>query len=283
MVQAAASVLVALLLLGSGANAESAVPPLRARVTDLADLLPPDAQRSLEQRLAAFERETSHQIAVLTIPSLEGEAIESFSLRAVEAWKLGRADADNGILLLVAARDRRARIEVGYGLVGAVPDIVAKRVLEDVLFPRFRAGDFEGGIDAATTALMQAARGEEVSALTRPERRDRPGGDDPVALVLFSSVLGMFAALPFRSATKRRPLAALVAGGVAAGLAHLFLGMLSWTLLGLALGALLGWFGPITSPGRPGGLGGLGGWRGGRGGFGGGGGRFGGGGASGSW
>ncbi len=255
-------------------------------MTDRADLLPPDAEARLEQRLAAFERETTHQIAVLTLPSLEGEPIESLSLRAVEAWKLGRADVDNGILLLVSAGDRRARIEVGYGLEGAVPDIVAKRVLEDILFPRFRTGDFAGGIEAAADALMQASRGEEVAALARPRPRERTQGQDPLGTVFFLSFLGMLVALPFRSATKRKPLAAMVGGGVAAALVQIFLGALPWTLLGLVLGGVLGWFAPMGSPGHRGGAGGWGGSRGGfgsGGGFGGGGGGFGGGGASGSW
>jgi len=279
-VSAAGILFVALALADTAAHAERTVPPLRARVNDLADLLPADAEDRLEQQLAAFERDTTHQIAVLTVPSLDDEPIESLSLRVVEAWKLGRADADNGILLLVSAGDRRARIEVGYGLEGAVPDVVAKRILEDVLFPRFRAGDFAGGIEAAAEALIQAARGEEGSALARSRQRDRAGGQDRLGTVFFLSFLGMLVALPFRSATKRKPLAAVVGGGVTAGLVQIFVGVLPWTLLGLALGALLGWFAPMGSPGRRGGVGG---WSGSRGGFGGGGGGFGGGGASGSW
>jgi hypothetical protein len=107
------------------AHAELPVPPLRGRVNDLAGTLDPDVAARLEGRLADFERETTHQIAVLTIPSLEGEPIEPFALRVAEAWRLGQAGVDNGILLVVAPRDRRARIEVGYGLEGVVPDAIA--------------------------------------------------------------------------------------------------------------------------------------------------------------
>jgi uncharacterized protein len=114
---------------------------LRARVTDSADLLPPAAEARLEAALARFESETSHQIAVLTVPELGGEAIEPFALRVAERAQLGQRGLDNGMLLVVAAKERRARIEVGYGLEGVVPDAVGKRVLEDTIFPRFRVGD----------------------------------------------------------------------------------------------------------------------------------------------
>lgn len=281
---------IALVLVAIGAHAgDLAVPPLRARVTDLAALLPADVEARLEHRLADFEDETTHQIAILTIPTLDGEPIESFALRTVEAWRLGRAEADNGILLLVVAQDRRARIEVGYGLEGVVPDLVAKRVLEEVLFPRLRTGDLAGGIDAAAEALIQAAHGEEVSALRRPRVPLSERGEDPLAKVFFLSLLGLFAALPFRSSRKARPLAAAVGGISSAALVHLFLGTWTWTLLGLVLGALLGWFGPPKGTVRRSGQGSrgshLGRFGGGpsRGSFGGGGGGFGGGGASGSW
>lgn len=281
---------IALALLAIVAHASDlAVPPLRARVTDLAELLPADVEARLEHRLADFEDETTHQITVLTIPTLEGEPIESFARRTVEAWRLGRAELDNGILLLVAAQDRRARIEVGYGLEGVVPDIVAKRVLEEALFPRFRAGDLAGGIDAAAEALMQAARGEKVPGLRKPRVPVSERGEDPLAKVFFLSLLGLFAAVPFRSSRKARPLAAAVGGISSAVLVHLFLGTWTWTLLGLVLGALLGWFGPPEGTVRRSGPGSrgrhLGRFGGGysRGSFGGGGGSFGGGGASGSW
>ncbi|MDJ0869752.1 MAG: TPM domain-containing protein, partial [Myxococcota bacterium] len=137
--------MLAALAAAAPARAELPVPALRARVNDTAGLIPAARERRLEDELARFEAETSHQIAVLTVASLEGEPIESFSLRVVEDWQLGQAGADNGLLILVASQDRQARVEVGYGLEGVVPDVIAKRILEDVMFGHFRAGDFAAG------------------------------------------------------------------------------------------------------------------------------------------
>jgi len=270
------------------AAAEVAVPALTARVTDLAGLLPPEREQALEAKLARFERETSHQIAVLIVPTLEGEPIESFGIRAAEKWQLGQRGLDNGMLLVVASQDREARVEVGYGLEGVVPDVVAKRVLEDVLFPRFRAGDYAGGIDAATDALMQAARGEAIPAERRPSAQLRARGEvDPLPTVLFVALLGSFIATPFRRGA--RPLGALVGGGASGLIVYLMLASLTWAGLAALLGAFFGAAGGLGGRRRggfgfPGGYGG-GGFGGGfgGGGFGGGGGGFGGGGASGSW
>jgi uncharacterized protein len=285
-----AACLAALWLWAGVAGAEVAVPTLTARVTDLAGLLPPERERALEAKLAAFEGETSHQIAVLTVPTLEGEPIESFALRAAEQWKLGHKGLDNGILLVVASQDRAARIEVGYGLEGAVPDAIAKRVLEDVLFPRFRAGDFAGGVDAATGALMRAARGEEIATERRPRAALRPRGAlDPLPTVFFVALLASLVAMPFRRGA--RPLGALVGGGASGLIVWMLLASLYWAALATLVGAWLGAAGPALGGGRqrggaffPGGFGGGFGRGGGfGGGFGGGGGGFGGGGASGRW
>jgi uncharacterized protein len=279
-----------LLVVARLAGAEVAVPALTARVTDLAGLLSPARERALEAKLAAFEGETTHQIAVLTVPTLEGEPIESYALRAAEQWKLGQKGLDNGMLLVVASQDRAARIEVGYGLEGVVPDAVAKRVLEDTLFPRFRAGDFEGGLDAATDSLMRAARGEEIPAERRPQPVLRQRGVmDPLPTVFFVSLLASFFAMPFRRGA--RPLGALVGGGASGLIVWLILASVGWAALAALLGAWLGAAGPALGGGRrggmvfPGGFGGGGFGRGGGfgGGFGGGGGGFGGGGASGRW
>jgi uncharacterized protein len=283
-------------LLPAPAPAEVPVPALRARVTDAADLLPPAAEARLEAQLADFERETTHQVAVLTVPSLEGEPIEVFALRVVESWKLGQKDLDNGLLLVVAAQDRRARVEVGYGLEGAVPDVVAKRVLEDAMFPRFRAGDFAGGIEAAVQGLLRATRGEVVPAERRPAR---PGGPnaDALAVVLFAALFAGSFVLPFTGVAFRRAPAprALVSGLASGGLAWWLLASLGWAALAFGLGLLVG----LVAPGFAGAARGRGGRHGGvffpggggfgrgggfgGGGFRGGGGGFGGGGASGGW
>ena len=126
------------LLLPAAAGAVPEVPELRGRVNDLAGLLAPDEARALESRLADFERETSHQIVVLTVPSLEGEAVEAFAIRVADAWQIGHEDLDNGVIVVVSAGDRRARIEVGYGLEGVIPDAVAARILRERMIPRSR-------------------------------------------------------------------------------------------------------------------------------------------------
>jgi uncharacterized protein len=267
---------------------------LRARVTDGAGLLPPAAEARLESALADLERETSHQIAVLTVPGLEGEPIESFALRVAERAELGQRGLDNGILFVVALRERRARIEVGYGLEGVVPDAVAKRVLEETVFPHFRAGDMAAGIEAGALALASAARGELVPAERRPRA---PGGGaptilDPLAAVGFAVLLCSLLALPLR-ARRQRALAAALAGGASALVTWILLASLALALLAGLLGAFFGALGPDAGGRRRGrgrrggffapGAGGFGGGFGRGGGFSGGGGRFGGGGASGSW
>ena len=261
------------------------MPALRARVTDLAHLLPADRAQSLEETLARFEEETGDQIAILTVPTTAGEPIESFALRVAEAWKLGQKGTDNGILLVVASQDRRARIEVGYGLEGAVPDVVAHRVIDEVMGPRFRAGDFAGGLEAATQALMAAARGE---ARDRPPAQRGAPHEDPIAALFFAALFGAILSAPFQ---RVRPLRALLGGALSGGIAWLLLASLAWAGVAFAIGLLLGSLGTGGLGGRGGGFGGPiflpggGGFGGGSGGggFGGGGGGFGGGGASGSW
>src|SRR5215217_2564454 len=115
------------------AAAEVAVPTLKSRVTDLTGTLTPEQKGALEQRLAAFEAAKGSQIAVLMLPSTKPEEIEQFSIRVAEAWKIGRKGTDDGLILVIAKEDRRLRIEVGYGLEGAIPDAVAKRVISETI------------------------------------------------------------------------------------------------------------------------------------------------------
>jgi uncharacterized protein len=138
------------------------VPPLRGRVNDYAGMVPPDKAQQLEERLAAFEKETSHQVTVLTIPSLEGDSIEDFSIRVAESWKIGQKGFDNGAILLIAQKDRKLRIEVGYGLEGVLPDVIASRIIREVIVLRFRDGDFDGGIQAGVDAIMKVVQGEKL-------------------------------------------------------------------------------------------------------------------------
>lgn len=282
------------------------VPALTAHVRDDAGILAPAEAEALEQSLATYERETGQQIAVLTVPTLAGEAIEAFSMRVAESWKLGRADRDDGILVIVAAGDRRARIEVGYGLEGVIPDALAARIVREQMVPRFRAGAMGEGIRAAVEALMAAGRGEAVpgafDAAGRGPRGERGGAEGLAHGVMIATLLGTFLGGQF--ARRRRALAPVASGVLAAIAAWLITVALPATLLAAVAAALLSvfWSGPGTGRGLrrggphvfgPGGFGG--GWGGGGygrggfgggglgGGFGGGGGGFGGGGASGSW
>lgn len=226
------------------------IPPLSGRVVDTAGVLSAAERGRLEAHLAAYERASGHQFAVLLIDTLEGEPVEQFALRVVESWKLGKAKQDDGALLLLAVRDRKARIEVGYGLEGDIPDAVASRVIRNVLSPRLKQGQYYAGIDAALSALMNAAGGD-------------PGGASP---------------------PRSQP-----APELRIGIWPILIVFLVLFLLGRGGGGGFGGFllGSVLSGaarGRRGGFGGYsGGSFGGGGGFSGGGGSFGGGGASGDW
>ncbi len=277
------------------------VPFLAGRVNDLADLIPTEHEARIEASLAELEQATGAQVAVLTIPSLEGEVLEEFSLRVAETWQLGRAEEDDGVLLLVARDDRKMRIEVGYGLEGRLTDLESGRILNGILRPRFRAGDFGGGIETGVAAIAAAVRGEAVDIPDPPAA----GGDMSDAPLWFLAIfLGIFALVigPFS-------IAALFSPGCHGWFLWLFLTPF-WTMFPMVLhpivGAVLGatwflgyplvklWLGRSDSGKRflaehpklvtfatsRGGSSG-GGWS--SGGFSGGGGSFGGGGASSSW
>jgi uncharacterized protein len=295
------------------------VPSLQSRVTDLTGTLDASQRARLEAELAAIEARKGAQLAILIVATTQPEAIEQYSIRVVEAWQLGRGreraqrdtgDArataiDDGVLLLVAKDDRKVRIEVGYGLEGAIPDAVAKRIISESISPRFRAGDFAGGLEAGVADLSRRIAGEDLPAPWQPAQ----GAEPEVSLlpaVLMSFIVGLFV-----SRVAGRFIGALVGGGGAGvtatvGLASTGLGAavgLGVGLMVLAMGGRGGGggggplrrvgrrtigHGPIFVPG-PGWGGGGGGWGGGGGGgggfggFGGGGGGFGGGGASGDW
>jgi uncharacterized protein len=266
----------------SQAGAEVAVPPLTARVTDQTGTLTPGQVGELEQTLQAFEKSKGTQIAVLIVPTTGAETIEQYSLRVVEQWKLGRRQVDDGALLIVAKDDRALRIEVGYGLEGALNDAISSRIIRETIVPRFREGNFYDGIAAGVDQMIRVADGEP---LPPPQPRAGPGSPDVWKL---APVIFMLAAVfggVLRSALGRLP-GAVVAGGGAALIAWLLAaGMLAtmaagviaflFTLTGAGMGAYVGTYGIGRHNGGFN--------RGGRGGFGGGGGGFGGGGASGRW
>lgn len=255
---------------------ETAVPVLKSRVTDLTGTLGASEQHALEQKLAAFEQRKGSQLAVLIVPSTGQESIEQFSIRVAEQWKIGRKGTDDGLLLIVAKVDRTLRIEVGYGLEGVIPDAIAKRVISETIVPRFKAGDFAGGIDAGLMQLMSLIDGEALPP--PPKRQQRQESNNPLGMLLMAAMVG--------GQVLRSLLGPVVAGGVIGagvfGVAWLITGTLGMALM-LGIGGffvtLLGIMGLIGNSGLGGGgRGGFGG-----GGFGGGGGGFGGGGASGRW
>lgn len=261
--------------LGQSWAAPLALPALEARVMDQTGTLSDAVRGQLEQRLAELEQRKGSQIAVLLLPTTGEETIEQFSIRLAEAWKLGRKDVDDGAILLVAVQDRTMRIEVGYGLEGAIPDAMAKRIIEEVIVPRFKASDFEGGVVAGVDRLIGLVDGEAL-----PEPAANLSGTDvdslfPMVMVFMFVIGGLL-----RSLFGRLP-GALLAGVAAFVGAWMIAG--AWVIaafVGLmvfvfTLGAGLG--------GGGSGGGGGGGWSSGGGGFSGGGGGFGGGGASGRW
>ncbi len=277
-----------------GAQSLQPIPPLEARVTDRTGTLTAGQQSELEQKLAAFEQRKGSQIAVLIVPTTEPEAIEQYSIRVVDAWKLGREKPDDGVLLLIALQDRTMRIEVGRGLEGALPDITAKRIIADTITPLFRQGDIYGGVTAGLQQIMRVVDGEP---LPPPDRSWRQSGDAlPRALpFLFFGVLIGGSLL---RAMLGRTLGALATGGATGALVWLISRVLGFAIgagiVALLFSFLTGMAGRgIGRRGPPWGGGGFGGGGFGGGGFGGGGfggggfrgggGSFGGGGASGRW
>ena len=260
------------------ASAEDvAIPPLQHRVTDLTATLTAAEQADLESRLAAVEAKKGSQIAILIVPTTQPEDIAQYSIRVVEAWKLGRKGVDDGVLVLLAKDDRRSRIEVGYGLEGALPDAIAKRITTEVMRPYFKQGDFYGGLVAGTEKITAVLNGEALPEVQHHVAHGLGGGNALfVALIaaivvggVLRSVLGKF-------------VGGLATGGIAAVLLY-FLGM--GLLIALVLGIIAFFMTLLGGQGLPIGYGGggFGGGSEGDGGFTGGGGGFGGGGASGDW
>jgi uncharacterized protein len=254
LARAAGPLGVAIALVGWPLLAHAAdVPKLRGHVNDYANVIPDDAEARLEQKLGDYEQATGRQYAVLTLQTLGGEDIEGFSIRTVEAWKLGQKKQDNGLLLLVVPGDRKTRIEVGYGLEGEITDLRSSRVIREILTPAFRTGDYAGGIERGLDSLMgPKGAPEPASAPKRAARRGPSIGFELVVLILFFVF----------------PLLGWLFGGRGGG---------SRRRYGRSYGG--GYWGGGFGGGGFGG----GGFGGGGGGFGGGGGGFGGGGASGSW
>ncbi len=268
----------------SSAGAEVAIPALTSRVTDLTGTLTAEQKGALEQRLAAFEARKGSQIAVLMLASTKPEEIEQFSIRLAEAWKIGRKGTDDGLILVVAKDDRRLRIEVGYGLEGAIPDAVSKRVISDTITPRFKTGDFYGGVSAGVDQLIKLVDGEKLPPPSASARSGNPaaGTRDPTDYLIPAFLFILVAGGVLRAMLGR------FGGAVATGAVA---GATGWLLfsVGIAgIAAIVAFIFTLMNTGRMGsglGSGGFssGGSSGGSSSWGGGGGSFGGGGSSGSW
>ena len=264
-----------------GAAAEQAVPALKARVTDLSATLTAPQQASLEQSLQAFEARKGSQIVVLIVTTTAPETIEQYSLRVAEQWRIGRSKIDDGALLLIAKDDHALRIEVGYGLEGALNDATSQRIISETIVPRFKQNDFYGGIAAGVEQMMKVAEGEPLAA---PVMQPVGGVASmqryfPIIFIV-TLVVGEFARGIFG-----RMHGAFVTGGLIALVAWFIVGGLVLAVVVGVAASLFTLMGGMMGRGLGGGGGfGTGGGFGGRGGgFSGGGGGFGGGGASGRW
>jgi uncharacterized protein len=268
-------------------HAADAVPKLARHVTDLTGTLTAPQVDQLDTQLTALEKAKGAQLVVLMVGSTGGQDIEGYSLAIAEANKVGRKGPDDGVLLLIAKDDHRARIEVGYGLEGAIPDAAAARIIREYLAPKFRGNDYSGGISDAVGALTQLINGEPLP----PPVQGAPDHARSGHGLQNSLVIGVFAALFLRgmlgraSTWVRAPLGAALVGGLLWLLVSMGAGILG-AVIGGVLMLLPGGAGRSIGGGGWGGFGGGGGWGGGSsggGGFSGGGGSFGGGGSSGSW
>lgn len=270
------------------------IPPLTAHVTDLTGTLDATQKQSLEGELVALETAKGSQVGVLIVPTTQPEDIAAYGIRVADAWKLGRKNADDGAILIVAKNDHRVRIEVGQGLEGAIPDAAAARIIREYIAPRFRANDYFGGIHDATGALTKLINDEPLPPpLTTDDQHAHDGGSRlmPALIAAWFAALFLRGILGRVSAPPRAGIVGLGAGGI---------GWLVSGLLPVGIGAgLLGLFFGLFGGGGGGGFANRGGWGGfggglggggwgggggfGGGGFSGGGGGFSGGGASGSW
>ena len=297
----AAIYLIVFAALGVGAQQVKPVPPLTARVIDTSGTLKPDEIAALDAKLAALEKDKGSQLVVLMVPTTAPEDIAAYAQRVGDTWKIGRRNVGDGILLVVAVKDRRVRIEVAKTLEGAVPDIAASHIIEDAITPHFRQGQYAQGLQAGVDQIAARVRGEELPPVAAPQQQRGGGQDDSFGLLELGLML--FIALPIVNALSRgifgRKLGALMTAVGMGGLAFVVTTSIALAVVAGVIALLYGLFSAAASmlpqsrsgggmfpPMGGGGWGsGGGGWSGGGGGgfSSGGGGNFGGGGASGSW
>jgi uncharacterized protein len=291
---ARASLLALLVCWAFAALADVAVPPLTGRVVDRTGTLSSGDIASLTQTLKDLEARKGSQVAVLIVPTTQPEEIEQYSIRVAEAWKIGRKKIDDGALLTVAKNDHKLRIEVGYGLEGALTDVTTKRIIDEDITPKFKGGDFAGGIAAGIDRMIKVIDGEPLPA-PEPAHWQSPGLANyvnPLNPFIIVAVLALACIL--RSALGRL-VGSAATGGLVGFLAWLFVGSIAASAIVGIIGFIFAFVGDVVSlsggggyrGGWSGGSGGSSGWSGSSsgdsGGFSGGGGSFGGGGASGSW
>jgi uncharacterized protein len=291
---AKASLVALLMCWAFAALAQVAVPPLVGRVVDQTGTLSSGDIASLNQKLRDFEARKGSQIAVLIVPTTEPEEIEQYSIRVAEAWKIGRKKIDDGAILLVAKNDRKLRIEVGYGLEGALTDVTSQRIIDEFITPKFRSGDFAGGISAGVDRIMRVIDGEPLPA---PKRQQDYGSSSNLEGLFPFAIFGIFIVGGILRSIFGRLIGAVATGGVTAVLVWLFVGSIIvsgivgiiafiFTMIGVSFasnGRGGTWSGGGYSGGGYSGGGSYSGSSSSSSDSGGGGGSFGGGGASGSW
>lgn len=267
-----------------------ALPELNQRVTDLTGTLAPAEQEQLERKLQQFEEAKGSQVAVVLIPTTGDETIEQYAIRLAEKWKIGREGVDDGVIMLFAMQDRKMRIEVGYGLEGALTDALSKRIIANLITPEFRSAHFYKGIDSGVDAVLSVISGEELPPALQKQSQKQSSSNKWVMPVLIFGFVG--AAILKALLTKK------LGKGKATGVSAVLVFVLGWIFIGLLAGVFIAvivaiFMGVPSNSGRGGRGGGMmwmggGGFSGGGGGgfgggFSGGGGGFGGGGASGGW
>jgi uncharacterized protein len=299
MIAARASLVALLMCWAFTAFADVAVPPLSGRVVDQTGTLSPGDIDRLTQILKGFEERKGSQVAVLIVPTTQPETIEQFSIRVADAWKIGRKKIDDGAILVVAKNDRKLRIEVGYGLEGALNDVTAKRIIDEIITPKFRSGDFAGGISDGVARILRVVDGEPLPA-PAPQRQQQQQQSSDLTWLLNPlnpfTIIGILVLGGIFRGIFGRLFGSLTTGGLIGLVAWFIFGSLIVSALAAIVASAFTMFSDsITAPapgGRGGWSGGLssgGGWSSGgssssdSGGFSGGGGSFGGGGASGSW
>lgn len=293
LARAAAPLLLALAALAASAADTIPVPKLSGRVVDLSGTLDASQQQAIAAKLAAFEQAKGSQVAVLLVPTIGTETIEEFATRVTDEWKLGRAGVDDGVLFVVAKQERRMRIQTGRGVQGVLTDALSRRIIAERVSPRFRAGDFAGGIHDGVDAILKAIEGESLPAPAQSAPRAKSSSGASIENFFWMA----FVVVPVAGAILRSLLGRFVGASLTSGVT----GLAAWFIFGsLALGAIAAvvafvavlFMGTNALSARRGGgwtsggsWGGGGGWSsgGGGGGFSGGGGGFDGGGASGGW